>query len=82
MGNEMSPARQDTWMLSFIDILALLLTLFVLLLVFQDSEMKSTGAAAHTDGELSPEFDISLDALARLFRQPVLIPAGLSGAEG
>jgi len=32
---ELSPARHETWLLSFIDILALLLTLFVLLLAHQ-----------------------------------------------
>ncbi len=34
----LSPARQETWLLSFIDILALLLTLFVLLLAIQDRQ--------------------------------------------
>jgi len=82
MGNETSPARQDTWLLSFIDILALLLTLFVLLLAFQDSEMESTGVAARTTGELSTEFDISLDALGLLLRSPMLIPADLPVSEG
>lgn len=32
MDSDLSAARHDTWLLSFIDILALLLTLFVLLL--------------------------------------------------
>ncbi len=40
---EHSQARQETWLLSFIDILALLLTLFVLLLAIQDRGAPETG---------------------------------------
>jgi chemotaxis protein MotB len=49
-------ARQETWLLSFIDILALLLTLFVLLLAYQDREPPSVTAdtaAAYLDWPLS-----------------------------
>ncbi|GMQ86999.1 MAG: hypothetical protein BMS9Abin08_0197 [Gammaproteobacteria bacterium] len=77
--NGSSAARHDTWLLSFIDILALLLTLFVLLLAYQDRDMESADAVAHPAGEFSPDFDT---ALGLLFRQPVLIPADLSVSEG
>ncbi len=52
-----SSARQETWLLSFIDILALLLTLFVLLLAYQDREPPSATpdtAIADLDWFLSP----------------------------
>ncbi len=41
--NDLASARQETWLLSFIDILALLLTLFVLLLAIQDRQMQEPG---------------------------------------
>ncbi|GMQ83663.1 MAG: hypothetical protein BMS9Abin06_0399 [Gammaproteobacteria bacterium] len=82
VGDGSSPAQHDTWLLSFIDILALLLTLFVLLLAYQDSDMESADTAAHTAGEVSPDFNIALDALGFLLRQQVLVPAGLSVSDG
>ena len=60
-GSGTSPTRHDTWLLSFIDILALLLTLFVLLLAYQDSEKKLTGTETHTAREFSADFDTSLN---------------------
>lgn len=53
--SESSTARQETWLLSFIDILALLLTLFVLLLAFQDRGMSGAGSAGAVDAQISPE---------------------------
>lgn len=52
MDADTASARQETWLLSFIDILALLLTLFVLLLAYQDrapSPVKLDPAIAHID---------------------------------
>lgn len=53
---EQGTARQETWLLSFIDILALLLTLFVLLLAFQDQEQAEIAAEATGAGLVSPSF--------------------------
>ena len=80
-GSETSPTRHDTWLLSFIDILALLLTLFVLLLAYQDSEMKLADAEKHTVRELSPDSAISLDVWSLLFGQQALTVADLSTSE-
>jgi len=77
-----SSARHDTWLLSFIDILAILLTLFVLLLAFQDSEMEPKGEAPQTTGELSPDYDVSLDVLALLFQQRGSAPVDLTVSSG
>ncbi|MFQ5642522.1 MAG: flagellar motor protein MotB [Thiogranum sp.] len=77
-----SASRHDTWLLSFIDILALLLTLFVLLLAYQDSETKLADARPLPVQESTPVFDISLDAPGRIFRQPLLIPADARVSEG
>jgi chemotaxis protein MotB len=75
-------ARHDTWLLSFIDILALLLTLFVLLLAYQDSEMKLAEEETYTSREFSPDFAIPLNMLGQLFQQQVLIPADLPVSKG
>lgn len=66
MDNEQSPARQETWLLSFIDILALLLTLFVLLLAYQDRGSVENGSeyAAGAETEVAPDF-LSLLAASR-----------------
>jgi len=68
--NEASMARHDTWLLSFVDILALLLTLFVLLLAFQDSEKEPVDAVVH------------MDELGLLLRQQVSMPTGVSISDG
>jgi hypothetical protein len=81
-GSESSPTRHDTWLLSFIDILALLLTLFVLLLAYQDSEMKLADAQKNTVRELSPDSVISLDVWSLLFGQQALTVTDLSTSEG
>jgi len=81
-GSGTSPTRHDTWLLSFIDILALLLTLFVLLLAYQDSEMKLAGAETHTAREISPDFDMSLDVWGLLSGQQALTATDLSMSEG
>ena len=82
VGGGSSEARHDTWLLSFIDILALLLTLFVLLLAFQDSEKEPKGTAPHTTGELSPDFDVSFDVLSLLFQQRGSLSAELAASSG
>jgi len=55
-----SLAKQETWLLSFIDILALLLTLFVLLLAYQDYKPESGGADVESPVPQSAQFDLSL----------------------
>lgn len=63
LDDEHSHARQETWLLSFIDILALLLTLFVLLLAFQHRDTpKDTISAPTTAARLSlPDLAASAD---------------------
>ena len=75
-------ARHDTWLLSFIDILALLLTLFVLLLAYQDSEMKLAEEETYAAREFSPDFGIPLNMLGQMFQQQMLIPADLPVSKG
>ena len=58
-GTDDSLAKQETWLLSFIDILALLLTLFVLLLAYQDYKPES-GSADEEPVPQSAQFDLSL----------------------
>jgi chemotaxis protein MotB len=53
---ETGMARQETWLLSFIDILALLLTLFVLLLALQDRGQPGAGDEAADPPPASPVF--------------------------
>lgn len=55
-----SLARQDTWLLSFIDILALLLTLFVLLLAYQDQGQKEADIENTRTTSLTMPFNLSL----------------------
>jgi flagellar motor protein MotB len=66
---DLSSARQETWLLSFIDILALLLTLFVLLLAHQDSRPKQ---AAQLAVGTSASFDFSLFSLTPTADTPSL----------
>lgn len=54
LDDEHSHARQETWLLSFIDILALLLTLFVLLLAFQHRDAPEADVAAPLPAAVSP----------------------------
>ncbi len=61
-GEDESLARQDTWLLSFIDILALLLTLFVLLLAYQDQEQEQSSSDSEPATSLVIPFDFSLFA--------------------
>lgn len=49
-------ARQETWLLSFIDILALLLTLFVLLLALQDRGQADADGETADPAPVSPVF--------------------------
>lgn len=81
-GDGSPTARHDTWLLSFIDILALLLTLFVLLLAYQDSETKLVEEEPYTAREFSPDFSIPLNMLGQKFQQQVLIPADLPVSKG
>lgn len=59
-GTDDSLVKQETWLLSFIDILALLLTLFVLLLAYQDYKPESGGADVESPVPQSAQFDLSL----------------------
>src|SRR5210317_586016 len=59
-GTDDSLAKQETWLLSFIDILALLLTLFVLLLAYQDYKPESGGADVESPLPQAAQFDLSL----------------------
>jgi chemotaxis protein MotB len=59
-GVDDSLARQETWLLSFIDILALLLTLFVLLLAYQDYRPEPGATGAGLPVPQAAEFDLSL----------------------
>ncbi len=57
-----SLAKQETWLLSFIDILALLLTLFVLLLAYQDHTAEDGGTEPGPTLVQETELDLSLFA--------------------
>jgi len=82
-GGESSMARHDTWLLSFVDILALLLTLFVLLLAFQDSETEPADTVAATTAEfLTDNLTMPLDALDLLVQQPLTVPTGAPMPDG
>lgn len=59
-GTDDSLVKQETWLLSFIDILALLLTLFVLLLAYEDYKPESGGADVESPVLHSAQFDLSL----------------------
>jgi chemotaxis protein MotB len=61
-GTDDSLVKQETWLLSFIDILALLLTLFVLLLAYQDIKPESA-AVVEPPATESAQFDLSLFTL-------------------
>lgn len=79
----LASARQETWLLSFIDILALLLTLFVLLLAYQDRGPVQAGTAVSTADDASLNLDFSLQASARaLAAVPALLPVAAPGDGG
>lgn len=83
MGGELSPANQETWLLSFIDILALLLTLFVLLLAYQDRGPAEPGSAVDAVEGLSLPLDFSRQAPNRANVAPLdLLPDVTSAAMG
>jgi chemotaxis protein MotB len=75
-------ARQETWLLSFIDILALLLTLLVLLLAYQDQdrrlEQELAVSASHNDTGSA----VSLQTLLSANNAPRLLPSALDAALG
>jgi len=81
-GDDASLVKHDTWLLSFIDILALLLTLFVLLLAYQDDEMKQAESNFPAAEAFSLDFDMSLNTLGHIFRQAVLVPEDTRVTEG
>jgi flagellar motor protein MotB len=72
-GDLSSPGRQESWLLSFIDILAILLTLFVLLLAHQDRQAAQPGSG---NGE---PLDVSLFTLAPTVDTPLLAGVASSG---
>ena len=75
-------ARQETWLLSFIDILALLLTLLVLLLAYQDQdhrlEQKLAAGAPQNDARSAVALQTPLTA----YNGPRLFPPALDAAHG
>ena len=75
-------ARQETWLLSFIDILALLLTLLVLLLAYQDQdhrlEQKLAAGAPQNDARSAVALQTPLTA----YNGPRLFPPALDAAQG
>ena len=75
-------ARQETWLLSFIDILALLLTLLVLLLAYQDQDrrVEQELTATATQNDTSPTF--SLQTLLMANNTAVPVPSGFDAAQG
>lgn len=81
-GVESSAARHDSWLLSFIDILALLLTLFVLLLAYQDRELDQAVSASHAGRSENPEATLPAVAqpatLVPGLQSPILFPAIMS----
>jgi chemotaxis protein MotB len=78
----MTAARQETWLLSFIDILALLLTLLVLLLAYQDQDRRleqELAASAPPNGTGSA---VSLQTLLTANNTPRLLPSVFDAAQG
>ncbi len=73
LDTDLSAARQDTWLLSFIDILALLLTLFVLLLAHEHSRPVHDAQPVHAP---AAPFDLS-----RLLQRPAAATALLTGEQ-
>ena len=75
-------ARQETWLLSFIDILALLLTLLVLLLAYQDQDHRleqepGANAAQNDTGPVVP-----LQSLLSPYHTALPLPSALDTARG
>jgi len=75
-------ARQETWLLSFIDILALLLTLLVLLLAYQDQDRRleqelAAGAAQKDTGSA-----VVLQTPLTAYNGPRLLPPALDAPQG
>lgn len=78
--DDVSAARQETWLLSFIDILALLLTLFVLLLAYQDNRPERSDEAATI--VLEPTLTFSLQGLQTFTDRQALLPAAVADEHG
>lgn len=75
-------ARQDTWLLSFIDILALLLTLLVLLLAFQERDHRLAEAPVEGGQQTARVAPFSLQALLQPDSSALLVPAQFDTAPG
>jgi chemotaxis protein MotB len=75
-------ARQETWLLSFIDILALLLTLLVLLLAYQDHDHRLDQKLAASAPQNDTGSAVSLQTLLRANHAPRLLPPAFDAAQG
>jgi chemotaxis protein MotB len=75
-------ARQETWLLSFIDILALLLTLLVMLLAYQDRDRHQEQDFADTVKSNAQGAAVSLQTPFMANETGVLIPPALDEAQG
>jgi chemotaxis protein MotB len=75
-------ARQETWLLSFIDILALLLTLLVLLLAYQDQDRRVEQELATAATKNATGSAFSLQTLLMASDTQVLVPSAFDAAQG
>ncbi len=75
-------ARQETWLLSFIDILALLLTLLVLLLAYQDQDRRLEREPAVSAPQNDTGSAVSLQTLLTANNAPRPLPPALDAALG
>ncbi len=75
-------ARQETWLLSFIDILALLLTLLVLLLAYQDQDRRLEQELAASAMQNDTASAVSLQTLLTANNASRLLPSVFDAAQG
>ena len=85
---ERARADQDGWLLSFIDVLTLLLTLFVLLLAYQHGRMEQVEvpvaqvtAPAPQPAPMSAEIAVAVDAEAATAVERIDVPAAMTDAD-
>jgi len=82
LDGSMTAARQETWLLSFIDILALLLTLLVLLLAYQDQDRRLEQGFADSAQKSDPVSSFSLQALLQPASSELLVPSVFEQPQG
>ncbi len=75
-------ARQETWLLSFIDILALLLTLLVLLLAYQDQDHRLGQEAAANAAQNDTGPVVPLQSLLSPYHTALPLPSALDTPRG